>query len=46
MNYVIGYVYHKHVYVLGYFSRVQLCMTLQTITHQGPLSMGFSRQQY
>ena len=28
------------------FSRVQLFVTLWTVAHQAPLSMGFSRQQY
>ena len=28
------------------FSHVQLCVTLWTIAHQGPLSMGFSRKEY
>ena len=34
------------VYVLSRFSHVQLFMTLWTVTHQAPLSMGFSRQEY
>ena len=32
--------------LLNYFSRVQLFATLWTVTHQAPLSMGFSRQGY
>ena len=28
------------------FSHVQLFATLQTVAHQAPLSMGFSRQEY
>ena len=32
--------------VLSHFSQVQLFMTLWTIAHQTPLSMGFSRQEY
>ena len=32
-----------HAYVL---SLVQLCVAHQTIVHQAPLSMGFSRQEY
>ena len=32
--------------LLSRFSRVQLCATLWTATHQAPLSMGFSRQEY
>ena len=33
-------------YVLSHFSRVGLFVTLWTIAHQAPLSMGFSRQEY
>ena len=32
--------------VLSHFSRVQLFVTLWTVAHQAPLSMGFSRQEY
>ena len=32
--------------MLNCFSRVWLCVTLWTVTHQAPLSMGFSRQEY
>ena len=32
--------------MLSYFSPVQLCVTLLTVTCQAPLSMGFSRQEY
>ena len=32
--------------VLSRFSHVWLCATLQTVARQGPLSMGFSRQEY
>ena len=32
--------------MLSCFSRVQLFVTLWTIAHQAPLSMGFSRQIY
>ena len=32
--------------MLGRFSRVQLFVTLWTVAHQAPLSMGFSRQEY
>ena len=32
--------------VLSCFSSVELFETLQTIVHQGPLSMGLSRQEY
>ena len=34
------------VCVLSHFSRVRLCVTLWTVAHQAPLSMGFSRQEY
>ena len=32
--------------LLSRFSRVRLCATLRTATHQAPLSTGFSRQEY
>ena len=32
--------------VPSHFSRVQLFVTLWTIAHQAPLSMGFPRQEY
>ena len=32
--------------VLSHFSRVQLLATLWTVTHQDPLTMRFSRQEY
>ena len=32
--------------MLSCFSHVQLSATLQTVAHQAPLSMGFSRQKY
>ena len=32
--------------MLSCFSHVQLCVTLCTVAHQAPLSMGFSRQEY
>ena len=34
------------VYILSHISRVQLFVTLWTVAHQAPLSMGFSRQEY
>ena len=34
------------VCVLNPFSRVQLFVTLWTVAHQAPPSMGFSRQEY
>ena len=35
-----------HAGVLSRFRRVRLCVNLRTVTHQAPLSMGFSRQEY
>ena len=35
-----------HVCMLSHFSHVRLFETLWTVAHQGPLSMGFSRQEY
>ena len=35
-----------HACMLSCFSRVQLCVTVWTVAHQAPLSMGFSRQEY
>ena len=32
--------------MLSHFSHVQLFVTLWTVAHQAPLSMGFSRQEY
>ena len=32
--------------VLSHFSCVRLSVTLRTVAHQAPLSMGFSRQEY
>ena len=32
--------------VLSCFSHIQLFMTLWTVDHQAPLSMGFSRKEY
>ena len=32
--------------MLGHFSRVLLFETLWTVSHQAPLSMGFSKQEY
>ena len=34
------------VCVLSHFSHVQVFVTLWTIAHHAPLSMGFSRQEY
>ena len=32
--------------LLSRFSRVRLCVTLETAAHQAPLSLGFSRQEH
>ena len=32
--------------MLSHFSPVRLLVTLWTVAHQAPLSMGFSRQEY
>ena len=32
--------------LLSRFSRVRLCVTPQTVAHQAPLSLGFSRQEH
>ena len=34
-----------HACTLSHFSRVQLFATLWTVANQGPLSMGFTRQE-
>ena len=43
--------YHKHCLMdsarpLNHFSHIRLFVTLWTVAHQAPLSMGFSRQEY
>ena len=35
-----------HACMLSHFSCVQLFVTLWTVAHQAPLSMGFSRQEH
>ena len=35
-----------HACMLSRFSHIRLFVTLWTVTHQAPLSMGFSRQEY
>ena len=35
-----------HVYKLCCFSCARILVTLWTVAHQSPLSMGFSRQEY
>ena len=32
--------------LLSHFRHIQISVTLQTVIFQGPLSMGFSRQEY
>ena len=32
--------------LLSHFSRVRLCETPETAAHQGPTSLGFSRQEH
>ena len=41
---IIKYYYCAHV--LSRFSHVRLFVTLWTVAHQAPLSLGFSRQEY
>ena len=36
----------KHACMLSFFCHVQVFVTLWTVAHQAPLSMGFSRQEY
>ena len=40
------FLYLLCVCMLSSFSRVQLFGTPETVAHQAPLSMGFSRQEY
>ena len=35
-----------HTCMLSWFSRIRLFVTLRTVVHLAPLSMGFSRQEY
>ena len=42
----VGFIFTVHVCVLSRFSRVRLFVTLWTVAHQAPLSLGFSRQEY
>ena len=43
---ILTLVMHVCTCMLSCFSRVQLFVTLWTVAHQAPLSMGFSRQEY
>ena len=48
-NYYSGYfkaVFWRLLLLLSCFSCVWLCAILRTVAFQGPLSMGFSRQEY
>ena len=40
------YLFHGILLLLSHFSRVRLCVTLQTAAHQAPPSLGFSRQEH
>ena len=44
--FTISYQLHVHVCVLSCLSRVQPFVTLWTVAHQVPLSLGFSGQEY
>ena len=41
-----GFKYAMLLLLLNRFSCVQLCATSQTVAHQAPPSLGFSRQEY
>ena len=43
---MLDYAENMRACVLSHFSLVQLFETLWTVTHQAPLSMGFSRQEH
>ena len=36
----------SHTYACVHATSLQSCLTLWTVAHQAPLSMGFSRQEY
>ena len=40
------YLLKKFACMISHFSHVLLFITLWTVSHQAPLSMGFSRQEY
>ena len=42
----IEYISPSYTWVQSHFSHVQLFVTLCTVAHQAPLSMGFPRQEY
>ena len=44
-GYVVPY-FSTYGCLLSHFNRVWLFVTLWTVVHQAPLSMGFSRQEY
>ena len=43
---MLDYAENMRACVLSHFSLVQLFETFWTVTHQAPLSMGFSRQEH
>ena len=45
-NLLLKSVYQVCACILSCFSHIRLFMTLCTVAHQAPLSMGFSRQEY
>ena len=45
-NYLLDISSYIYVCVLSCFSHIRLFVTLWTVAHQAPLSMGFSRQEY
>ena len=42
----LKYIHYTYVPVPSHFSHVWLFVTLWTVAHQDPLSMGFTRQEY
>ena len=46
IQYSLLFIYFIYINVLSCFSRVRLFATPWAVTHQAPLSMGFSRQEY
>ena len=46
LNNIMLYIRGMHAYMLSHFSCVQFFVTPWTVPHQGPLSVGFSRQEY
>ena len=46
MKFCHSLIYQVFMCMLSHFNRVQLFVTLWTVTYQASLSMGFSRQEY